>query len=122
MLSFLVKCILEPMKKKCKSKPLTELHVKGHFTEDRKEWQKKHQRCTPTWMKPKKNRKTELNISVTEEGRKAEITVVLVLQARAKLGDNKVNGRDRERHDQKIPTEKSTLLRGAFKNGDTGLY
>ena len=27
-----------------KSKPLTELYVKGHFTEDREEWQKELQR------------------------------------------------------------------------------
>ena len=36
----LVQCNLEPTKKKCKSQPLTELYVKGHFTEDREEWQK----------------------------------------------------------------------------------
>ena len=36
----LVQCSLEPGKKKCKSKPLTELYVKGHFTEDREEWKK----------------------------------------------------------------------------------
>ena len=31
-------CSLEPGKKKTKRKPLTELFVKGHFTEDRDEW------------------------------------------------------------------------------------
>ena len=35
----LVKCSLEPGKKKAKRKPLTELYVKGHFIEDRAEWQ-----------------------------------------------------------------------------------
>ena len=32
------------------------------------------------------------NLKFTEEGRNAEITVDLVLQARAKLSENKVNG------------------------------
>ena len=40
----LVKCSLEPGKEKAKNKPLTELHVKGHFTKDREECQKKLQR------------------------------------------------------------------------------
>ena len=35
-----VKYCLEPRKKKAKRKPLSELYVKGHFTEDREEWQK----------------------------------------------------------------------------------
>ena len=44
------------------------------------------------------------NQHFTEEGRNAEITVDLVLQARAKLSDDKekrTRGRDRERDDQK---------------------
>ena len=42
----LAKCSLEPGKKKAKRKPLTELYVKGHFTEDRAEWQEKlHRHC-----------------------------------------------------------------------------
>ena len=40
----LVKCCLEPEKKKTKRKPLTDLHVKGHFTEDSEEWQQELQR------------------------------------------------------------------------------
>ena len=39
----LVRCSLVPGKKKGKRKPLTELYVKGHFTEDRAEWQKERQ-------------------------------------------------------------------------------
>ena len=31
------KCCLEPARKRVKRKPLTELHVKGNFTEDREE-------------------------------------------------------------------------------------
>ena len=33
----LVRCSLEPGKKNAKRKPLTELYVKGHFSEDREE-------------------------------------------------------------------------------------
>ena len=39
----LVKCCLEPGRKKAKRMPLTALYVKGHFTEDREEWQKELQ-------------------------------------------------------------------------------
>ena len=79
------------------------MYVKGHFTEDRAEWQKKKlkgiaKRCTPICKKQKKSKKKELNIfskrdqQFTEDGCNAEITVDLVLQARTKLSDNKVNG------------------------------
>ena len=54
--------------------------------------------CTVIRRKQKKYKKAELNVS------HAEITD-LVLQARAKLSDNKVNGperRDHERDDQKV--------------------
>ena len=51
------------------------------------------------WKKQKKSKKKESNIfggkgnlQLTEEGRNADITVDLVLQARAKLSENKVNG------------------------------
>ena len=37
----LVKCSMEPGKKKTESKSLTELYEKGQFTEDREEWQKR---------------------------------------------------------------------------------
>ena len=40
----LVRCTLEPGKKKAKNKPLTEMCVKGPFPEDREEWQKEPQR------------------------------------------------------------------------------
>ena len=40
----LVKCCLETGKKKAKREPLTELYVKGHFTEDREECQKEPER------------------------------------------------------------------------------
>ena len=88
-------------------------------------------RCTLTWRKQKKHKKAELNISkkkkekqIAEEGRNAEITVDLVLQATAKLSDNKsqrTRRRDRERDDQKAAHgENLHYLRGAFKNDFAG--
>ena len=56
----LVKCSLEPRKQKTPRKPLTELSVKAHFTEDREEWQKELER-------PGGNRKVESNISGRKE-------------------------------------------------------
>ena len=40
----MARCSLVPGEKNAKRKPLTELNVKGHFTEDRSEWQKVLQR------------------------------------------------------------------------------
>ena len=58
-------------------------------------------KCTLIRKRRKKFRKIELNISkkkgdqqFTVEGRTLEITVDFVLQARAKMSDNKVNGPD----------------------------
>ena len=49
----LVKCSLEQVKKKAKNKPLTDLYVKDHFTEDWEEWQRHFKgtvkKRTPTW-------------------------------------------------------------------------
>ena len=60
-------------------------------------------KCTLIRRKQKKHRKAELNLSkmkgnqqFTEDRRSTEITVDLVLQARAKLSDNQV------RDDQKV--------------------
>ena len=77
--------------------------MRGHFTEDRSESQKELQRhCEEvhTDMEQTKEEqekrieyfKKKGNQQFTEEGRNAEITADLVLQARAKLSDNKVNG------------------------------
>ena len=92
----LVKCSLDPGKKKTKSKPLTELYVKGHFTEDRVEWQKELKRhCEEVYTDLEETKEAQesrleyfkkiRNHQFTEEGLNAEITVDLVLQARAKL-------------------------------------
>ena len=98
-----VKCWLETGKKKAKRKPLTELYVNWHFTEDREEWQKELQRhCKEVYVDQEETQdaqegrieyfKKKGNQQITEEGRNAEITIDLVLQARAKMSDNKVNG------------------------------
>ena len=77
-----------------KSLPLSRVAVRT-LTEDREEWHKELQRhCDEVYpqirRRRKKYKKTELNF--TEEGRTAEITLDLVLQAGAKMSDNKVNG------------------------------
>ena len=65
----------EPGKNKTKKKSLTELHVKGHFTEDRDEWQQKKQRhCEQVYTD------MEGEQHFTEEGRIAEIKIDLVFK------------------------------------------
>ena len=99
----LVRGCLEPGKKKVRRKPLTELYVKGSFTEDREEWQKELQRhCEEVHTDQEETREVQENRiesfkkrgdqQFTLDGRNAEITVDLVFQARAKMSDNKVNG------------------------------
>ena len=60
------------------------------------------------------------NQQFTAEGRNAEIKVDLVLQAKAKLSDNKVNGPEDaivSEMIKKLPMEKSILLFKDFRNG-----
>ena len=55
----------------------------------------------------------------TDDGRGAEITVVLVLQARAKMSENKVNGPEGavvSEMTKQLPWRRSALLRGVFTN------
>ena len=98
-----VRYCLEPGKKKANRKPLTELHVKEQFTEDRGEWQKEPQRhCEEVYTDLEETKeaqecrseyfKKEGNLQFTQESRSAEIPVDFVLQARDRLSDNKVNG------------------------------
>ena len=86
-----MKCCLEPAKKKAKRKPLTQLQVKGHFTEDREEWEKELQRhyeevyTDQEETKEAQESRIEYfkkgNHQFTEEERNAEITIDLVLHA-----------------------------------------
>ena len=90
-------------RRKRKRKPLSELYVNGNFTEDREELQKCLQRhCEEVYTDQDETRdvqekrieyfKKKGDTHFTEDGRGAEITVDLVLQARAKMSENKVNG------------------------------
>ena len=67
----LVRCSLEPGKKKAKRKPLTELYVKGHFTEDRAEWQEelpRHCEEVYTGMEETKEVQEKKNSSQSQTG------------------------------------------------------
>ena len=89
--------------KEGKKKAADRVVCKGHFTEDRSEWQKELQRhCEEVYTDMEETKEEQENRieyfwkkgnqQFTEDGRNAEITVDLVLQARAKLSENKVNG------------------------------
>ena len=111
---------------------LTELHVTGHFTEDREEWQQELQRhceevCTDQeeTQEAQENRidyfKMKVNQQFTEEGR---ITFDLVLQARAKLSDKKVNGPADvivSEIIKKLPMEKIHTIARCFQKRSMGL-
>ena len=63
--------------------------------------------------------KKEGDLQFTEDGHSAGVTVDLVLQARTKLSDNKVNGPEDAVMSEivkKLPRKRFTLLRGAFRN------
>ena len=77
--------------------------MNGNFTEDREEWQIELQRhCEEVYTDQEETRQVQENRieyfkkkgdqQFTVDGREAEITVDVVLQARAKVCDNKVNG------------------------------
>ena len=89
--------------KRQKPKPLAKLYVERHFTEDTAEWQNELQRHCEEVYTDMEETKEELenrieyfwkngNQQFSEERLNAEITVDMMLQARAKLSDNKVNG------------------------------
>ena len=80
-------------------------------------------KCTLPRKKPKKHRKAESSISSRQEvsnlqRKDAEITVDLVLQAGAKLSDNKVNGPEDaivSEMIKKLLVEKIYTISSAFK-------
>ena len=113
-------------------RPLTELYVKGCFAEDRSIWEKELQRhCDEVYVdvvetteeqeKSILKYKEDGDRHFTEEGRVAGITVELVLQAGAKMTENKVNGlNDPIASDmiKQLPQELSDdILQDAFKIG-----
>ena len=96
----LVKCSLMPGKKR---KPLTEMHVKASLLKRGKNGIKNFndilRKCIRMPTKQEKCKRKEFNISkrngyrhFTDDGRGTDITIDLVLVARAKMSDNKVNG------------------------------
>ena len=102
-----------------------------NFTEDREEWQKELQRhCEEMYTDQEETKEVQENRieyfkkkgeqQFTEEGRTAEITVDLVLQARAKMSDNKVNGPEDAIVSEMIKCscqwKRSTLLRSVFRD------
>ena len=110
-------------------KPLSELYVTGNFTEDREERQRELQRhCEEVYTDQEETREVEENRleffkkkgdqQFTVERRNAEITVGLVLQARANMSD-KVNGpKDAVVSEmiKQLPKRRSLQLQGVSKN------
>ena len=76
-----------------KSLPLSRVAVRT-LTEDREEWHKELQRhCDEVYRDQEETEEVQENkLNFTEEGRTAEITLDLFLQAGAKMSDNKVHG------------------------------
>ena len=124
-----VRCCLEPGRKQVQRKPITELFVNGQLTEDREEWQKELQwHCEEVYTDLEETkeeqesrieyfRKKKGNQQFTEEGRNAEITVE-VLQARAKLSDDQVNGPEDaivSEMIKKLPMEKIYIIAMCFQ-------
>ena len=68
--------------------------------------------------------KKEGNQQFTEDGRNAEITVDLVLQARAKVSENKVNGPEDaivSEMMKRLPMEKIYTITGCFQKRFMGM-
>ena len=79
------------------------MYLNGSFTEDRRAWEKELQgHCAEIHVDPEQTKEEqEKRITMykqdggrhfTEQRRVAEITIDFVLQARAKMSENKVNG------------------------------
>ena len=127
----MIRCSLVSGKKKAKRKPLTELYAKGHFTEGRSELQKELQRHSEevyTDMEETKEAQENRieyfwkkgNQQFTEEARNVDITVDLVLHARAKLSENKVNGPEDAIVSEivkRLPMEKIHTITRCFQEG-----
>ena len=124
-----MKCCVEPGKRKVRRKPLSELYVNRNFTENREEWQKELQRhCEEVYTETKEWQENRIEYfkkkgdqQFTEDGRNAEIVVDLVLEARAKMCDNKVNGFEdavvSEKMIKQVPLEKIYIeFRSVFKD------
>ena len=99
----LVKCRLALGQRRVLRKPLRELHINGGFSENREDWRKELQR---PWREVHVDRRRRSRSrgrgshgtpkkgsnSLPKQGRVAEISVDLELQAKALLSDNEVSG------------------------------
>ena len=99
----LVKCSLRRAKEKVTRKPLKELHIKGEFSENSEDWKKELGRhggevCVDPEETIEEQKqmiewyKTKGDEHLTQQGSVAEISVDLVLQAKALLSDNQADG------------------------------
>ena len=99
----LVKSSLAPGWRRVLRKPLKELYIDGEFSENREDWRKELERhCGEVCVVGGDDRGAEAEDRmvhqkkkvehITEQGRVAEISVGLELQAKALLSDNKVGG------------------------------
>ena len=99
----LVRSSMEPGERKTRRKPVLELFVDGAYTENTEDWQKEPQKhCESVYVDPEETKevqqkriklfKMRRDRHFSEDGRAVEISVDLVLQARAKLRSNKVSG------------------------------
>ena len=90
-------------KRKVRRTALSELYVNGNFTEDRGRWQRELQRhceevysdqAETTEVQEKRIQyfKNKVDQQFMDDGRAADITIDLVLQARAKMSGNNANG------------------------------
>ena len=118
-----------------KSKALTELFVNGKFTEDGEKWQHEFQRhCEGVNTDPDETKEVQDgriedffckgNLHFTVEGRRAEIKIDVVLQARAKMSENEVNGLGDTVVDEMIkqlPLEKIYIITRCFQERFMGL-
>ena len=126
-----VKCSLMPSKGIPKERPLAEHYVNGSFTEHRGAWEKDLQRhSVEVHADPEDTHEEQEQIIIkyktdddrhfTEDGRVAEITIDLMLQAWAKMSGNKVNGREDSiviEMIKQLPQEKTTKLQDTFEIG-----
>ena len=129
-----VKCSLLP-RKIPKGKPLTELYVNDSFTQDRDAWKKELQRRgAEVYVDPEETSeeqakriakyKKDCNRQFTEDGRVAEITVELVLQARARMLENMAMGQKMpivSEMIQQLPQENIYAITRCFRDRFLGL-
>ena len=120
-----------PGRGRMKSNALTELFVNGKFTEDREKWQHEFQRhCEGERKEVQEGRIEDFfflqkgKLHFTVEGRRAEIIIDVVLQAMAKMSENKVDGLEDTvvgEMIKQLPNEKIYTITKCFQERFMGL-